>query len=213
MIYAEFGISPYAGRPLMSERMESRMPEADPEPISDVRRELMLAEYKSLRDESMRRMDHRITLLVSSLTVSGAILGLGVERTSGALLLLAPVISVLFGLLVLYHTKVIADIARYLKVYVEAPLDEHYTGSLGWYTRPGWRHNRFRAFSVFHLPMMLVVLVPAATGLALAWQYAGPAGVKISLAVLDGVLIVFYLVQYARRFSRPRVEAVTAEAQ
>lgn len=174
------------------------------EPLSDIRRELMLAEYKALRDESLKRMDHRITLVVSSLTVSGAILGFGVERNDGTLLLVAPAIAVLFGLLVLYHTRIIAEIAQYVAVYIERPFDERHQGAMGWHTRPRWRQNRFRGFPLLHLPLMLAVMGPAVAALVLAWQFAGPISAKVPLAVLDGVLIAYYLVQYARRFSPPK---------
>lgn len=111
------------------------------DPISDIRRELMLTEYKTMHDETLKRMDHRITLITSPLAVNGAILGIGVERQSATLLLITPTISALFGLLVLYHTKMIADIARYILNYIELPLATRYEGSLGWYTRPTWRHK------------------------------------------------------------------------
>jgi hypothetical protein len=174
------------------------------EVYSAVHRELMLVEYKSLRDECLKRMDHRITLLVSSITVSGAILGIGLERNNGPLLLVAPIVTVLFGLLVLYHTKAIADVSRYLLTDIEQPLDEQYPGAMGWHGRPAWRKTRFREiFTVFHLPIMLTVAVPTVAALALAWQYEGHVGVKIPLAVLDGLLVVFYVVQYLRRISRP----------
>jgi hypothetical protein len=172
----------------------------------------MLTEYKSLRDECLKRMDHRVTLLVSSITVSSAIVGLGVERNSGTLLLVAPTVAVLFGLLVLYHTKVIADVARYLVAYIELPLDKQYPGTFGWHTRPPWRTTRFREiFTVFHLPIMLTVVVPAGAALVLAWQYEGPVGVKVPLAALDGVLVALYVTQYLRRITQPLSATTTTE--
>ncbi|HEY0640667.1 MAG TPA: hypothetical protein VGD67_23810 [Pseudonocardiaceae bacterium] len=178
------------------------MADESPEPLTVVRRELMLAEYKSLRDESLKRMDHRITLLVSSLTISGAILGFGVERKDGTLLLVAPVMAVLFGLLVLYHTRVIADIGHYLRAHVEAPVEALHKGVMGWYTRPAWRGNRFRGMTLFHLPIMLTVLAPTVAALVLAWQFGGALDVKVPLAVLDVLLVGYYLFQYLRRIGR-----------
>jgi hypothetical protein len=172
------------------------------EPLSDTYRELMLAEYKALRDESLKRMDHRITLVVSSLTVSSAILGFGVERRDGTLLLVTPVVSVLFGLLVLYHTRMIAEIARYLAAHVELVVNEQYMGAMGWNTNPDWRTNRFRGFPLLHLPLMLAVMAPTVVALVLAWQFEGEAGTKVSLAVLDGGLIAYYLYHFVRRFRK-----------
>ncbi|GGS58682.1 MULTISPECIES: hypothetical protein [Actinokineospora] len=177
-----------------------------PEPLSEHRRELVLAEYRALRDESMKRMDHRVTLLVSSLTISGAILGFGVERKDGSLLLVAPVMAVLFGLLVLYHTAIVAEIAQHVATRIEAPMNALYDGAMGWHTRPE-RQNRFRGLSLLHLPIMLTVLAPTVAALVLAWQFDGSLGTKIPLAVLDGALVVYYLVQYTRRISRSSARA------
>ncbi|MGW5049889.1 hypothetical protein [Actinokineospora sp. NPDC004072] len=177
-----------------------------PEPLSETRRELVLAEYRALRDESMKRMDHRITLLVSSLTVSGAILGFGVERKDGALLLVAPVMAVLFGLLILYHTAIVAEIAQHVATRIEAPLNALHDGAMGWHTRPE-RQRRFRGFSLLHLPIMLTVLAPTAAALVLAWQFGGSLGTKIPLAVLDAALVTYYLFQYTRRISRTSTRA------
>lgn len=106
----------------------------------------------------------------------------------------------------LYHTSSIADIARYIVANIELPLDAAYSGSLGWHTRPRWRSTRFRdIFVVFHFPIMLTVIVPTGAALTLAWQYDGPVGVKVPLAVLDGVLVAFYVIQYLRRITKPLV--------
>lgn len=186
--------------------------EAQPS-FSDERRELMMAEYKTLRDETLKRMDHRITLLVSSLTVDGAILGIGVERASGPLLLLTPVIAVLFGFLVMYHTKAISDIARYLMTAIEEPLNERYPGSFGWHTVP-WRTTRFREiFSIFHFPTMLTTVVPAITAMTLAWQFRVDTTVMVLLSVLDAVLMVYYLVAYFRRVAKPLLRAGDAKTR
>lgn len=173
----------------------------------DTLRELMLVEYKTLRDETLKRMDHRISLLMSSLTVTGAILGIGIERSSGPLLLVIPTVSVLFGLLVIYHTKAIADIARYLHRNIERPLDVWYPGSFGWHTRPDSRRRFKRIFSVFHLPIMLTVLVPSLSALTLAWQFRGSVTVTVPLAIMDVALLTFYVTEYFRHTARPLLPA------
>ena len=69
---------------------------------------IILAEYKSLRDESIARMNHRITLLTSSTASSAILLGLALERQSNWLLLLVPMTACLFGLLILHHNVMIS---------------------------------------------------------------------------------------------------------
>jgi hypothetical protein len=44
---------------------------ADPDFLS----EILVAEYKTLRDEIIKKMDHRTSLVVCSVTVSSAVLG------------------------------------------------------------------------------------------------------------------------------------------
>lgn len=171
----------------------------EPEAISEVRREIMLAEYKSLRDETFKRMDHRITLFVSSLTISGAIAAIAVERRSGALLLLTPIFATLFGLMVLFHTKIIADIARYVVEKIELPLNEAYPNSIGWHIKPAWKGSKFRGILItFHVPMMLTVAVPALVTVALSWQYGDPPEILVPLMITDLGLVAFYFWQYFR---------------
>ena len=167
--------------------------------VSDERREIMLAEYKSLRDETMKRMDHRVTLFVSSLTISGAIAGIGIERRSGTLLLITPVFATLFGLMVLFHTKIIADIARYIVERIEGPLDTAYPDSMGWHLKPSWKGSKFRGIlTTFHVPMMLTVTVPAVVTVVLAWQFGDPPAALIPLTLIDTALVGFYFRQYFR---------------
>ena len=145
----------------------------------------------------MKRMDHRITLFVSSLTISGAIAGIGIERRSGTLLLVTPILATLFGLMVLFHTKIIADIARYIVEKIEGPLAAAYPDSIGWHIKPSWKGSKFRGIlTTFHVPMMLTVAVPAAVTITLAWQFPDPAGALIPLTVVDALLVGFYFRQY-----------------
>ena len=92
--------------------------------------QFILSEYSSLRDEILRPADHRITLLVASLTISAAVIGIAVERESADLLLVVTVIAVLFGLLVLFQHVIIYIIADYIRDNIEGPLKELFQQSL-----------------------------------------------------------------------------------
>jgi hypothetical protein len=76
---------------------------------------VMLTEYKSLRDEQLKRADHRITLLTTSITVSGALLATGLQLKSAYVLLTLPLVSSLFGLLIIFHHRAIRDIGLYIR--------------------------------------------------------------------------------------------------
>jgi hypothetical protein len=62
----------------------------DPDPRDDVAREILLAEYKALRDEIIKKMDHRATFRISALTLTVAAIAAGVQFRNNMLLLLVP---------------------------------------------------------------------------------------------------------------------------
>src|SRR3954465_3321262 len=92
------------------------------DPMAIGLREVMLTEYKALRDEQLQRMNNRITLIVASLTVSGALIGVGLERASAPLLLFVPVTASLFGLLHAYHHVAIKELGAHIRDAIESPL-------------------------------------------------------------------------------------------
>lgn len=87
-------------------------------------REVLLAEYKSLREEIFKKMDHRTNLNISMLTVSMITLGAGVERKSEMILLLAPVVSVLFGFLIAFNNYSIYGITSHIRDSIEPKFRE-----------------------------------------------------------------------------------------
>ena len=159
---------------------------------------IILAEYKSLRDESIARMNHRITLLTSSTASSAILLGLALERQSNWLLLLVPMTACLFGLLILHHNVMIYAVGDYMKLCIEPRLNKFYPFVLGWHL--SILDPRFRnIFGVWHLPMTLSTLVPsiAAILLTLTSQKIEPG--MLILLILDISLIFYFLAEYRWR--------------
>lgn len=172
-------------------------PAGDTADVTDpVVRELLLVEYKTLRDEVLKKMDHRTSLLVSSLTVSLLALGVGIERNSAPLLLVVPVICVLFGLLVQFNNKSIYDACDYIATNIEAPLDRAYPGSFRWQLTRKPRTRRMRELMwLQHVPSVLVVFIPSLVAIVIALG----SGVSVSIvlaAVLDIAALGFYFRQY-----------------
>ena len=165
--------------------------------------QFILSEYSSLRDEILRPADHRITLLVASLTISAAVIGIAVERESADLLLVVTVIAVLFGLLVLFQHVIIYIIADYIRDNIEGPLKEAFPGLQGWQSSraPAPTHAR-GALSIWHFPMMAVTLVPAVTSLGLSLTFSGRLATRAMLLTIDLTALSYYLVQYIRYMSR-----------
>jgi hypothetical protein len=159
--------------------------------------QFMLAEYQALREEILRRQDHRISLLISSLTLSTAVIGVGMERSSAVLLLLAPIVACLFGLLIQYHGMVIAEIGAYIRDDIERPIQSVYPDVSGWQLRRISRKQWFRQILVVgHLPVSLATVVPSVVGLIFAWSLPGPRFPKAALTVLGIVGLTYYLISY-----------------
>jgi hypothetical protein len=162
-------------------------------------REILLCEYRALRDEICKKMDHRTTMTVSSITVSLVALGVGIERKSGVLLLLIPMVCVLFGLFVVFNNKSIADISEYIKRNIESGFGRVHPAMPAWHT--SLKHpaaHMKEIFTIYHLPNMLVVLAPSLASLAIAWAQEAPPTTLLPLTLLDALLLIAYILQYVR---------------
>jgi hypothetical protein len=162
--------------------------------------QILLAEYAALRNEAVKRMEHRITLLVTSLTVSAATIAVGVERRSAGLLLIVPVVAGLFGLLIVYHHMAIKELGIYIRNYIEEPLRESNPRVMNWQsTRLPSSTRAKRIFGIWHLPMVLATLVPSAVGLGLGWSFPGSVYLKLSLSAVGVAVMIYYLLAYTRQ--------------
>jgi hypothetical protein len=160
-------------------------------------REMMLAEHSTLREEQLRRMDHRITLIVGSLTASAALIGVGLERQSAALLLTAPIIAGLFGLLHIYHHVAIREIGDYIREHLEIPLGDGLQEWQGWHVTHASPTKRFkRLLLVWHVPIMCVTLVPSVVSIGLSFGFDASYGTRVPLLVAGGLLLCLYLLVY-----------------
>lgn len=156
--------------------------------------DIALAEYKSLRDEILKKMDNRTAMIVSSVTVSSAIIGFGVERGSGPLLLIAPLVSMLLGLLVAHHNMQIGELSLYIRDSIEKPLSAQFPGTIGW-------HGGRVVFAVefkdrlpsYHLPLILIAVAPTIITFPLAWTNRHPLSLTIPLAIACILLLIIYV--------------------
>ncbi|USX49069.1 hypothetical protein [Lentzea sp. HUAS12] len=164
----------------------------DPKFAADV----MLAEYKSLRDEILKKMDHRTSLVVCSVTVSSAVLGFGIDRRSGALLLVSPLVSLLLGTLILFHNVQIAEISQHLRRRFEGPLAERVDGFVGWHVYKREPRYRFaRRLVPYQLSLALIAMAPAVVAMPLA--LANPNWVAWVVLGVDLALLTVYVGQFA----------------
>lgn len=179
------------------------------DPMAAGLREVMLAEYKALRDEQLQRMNNRITLVVASLTVSGTLIGVGLERASAPLMLFVPVIASLFGLLHVYHHVAIKEIGAYIRAFIERPLLAVYPEHTAWHhALPPKRERARRIAWIWHLPIMLVTLVPSAIALILPWGFHLDWSLVGPLLFIDVVVTLGFAYAYIREVFRPVEETV-----
>lgn len=164
----------------------------------------ILEEYKSLRIEAQARMNHRITLLTSSVATAGVLLGLAFNTLNGnspnskhspEIFLLVPLITSLFGLLTTYHTTLIYDMADYLKL-LEIRINKVYPLAMGWYASSDG--SQFpKIFWIWHLPMMLITLAPSFVAIFLFLSFTPKWEVQtVVLLTLDLLLLIYFIVEY-----------------
>jgi hypothetical protein len=171
----------------------------EPEAADAAEREILLTEYKALRDEILKKMDHRATFRVSALTLTVAAIGVGAERKSGLLLLLAPIVITLFSNLAIYHSVQIARAANYIRDVIEPKLDRQAPGSIGWHHFTSDRSSQFRqTFLSHHVPNLMIVIVPTTVAVALGWSYPDSVLLSTIVTVVDSVLVGVFLWNYYR---------------
>ncbi|MCR3753726.1 hypothetical protein LX88_007735 [Lentzea californiensis] len=160
--------------------------------------DILLAEYKALRDEIIKKMDHRTTLRVSATTLSLAAVGVGVERRSSAILLLVPVIVALLANMANFQTVQIGRLSRYIEE-IEGKLVGLHPGVIGWHTRSTDRKLRFRQiFVVYHLPNLTIVLAPAFLAMTLGWIYSDSLKISVILTCFDTVVLGLFLWNFVK---------------
>lgn len=173
---------------------------SQPATVSDeaIERELLLAEYKCLRDEVIKKMDHRTTFIISSITVSSAVLGFGIERASAPLLLVAPLVSLLLGMLVYFHNTQIGELSEYIKANIENKLKAPNGSKMGWHDIHSDYKFRFKArFISYHLPLVSIAMTPAIVAIPLSLSNFQPLTLALPLIVIDGVLVILYFTYIA----------------
>ncbi|WP_309115998.1 hypothetical protein [Saccharothrix sp.] len=158
--------------------------------------ELLLAEYKGLRDEIIKKMDHRTSMVVCSVTVSSAVLGFGIERQSAPLLLVSPLVSLLLGLLILFQNMQIGLASEHLRKNLEQPLSKHVTGFTGWHeAMANPRVRVVQRLIPYHLSLVLIAVAPATVAIPLALARFGPAGTTVPVLIVVILLLALYIVQ------------------
>lgn len=161
--------------------------------------EILMAEYKTLREEILKKMDHRTSMVVCSVTVSSAVLGFGIDRKSGSLLLVSPLVSLLLGMLILFHNVQIGEASEHLRKHYEDPIAFAHKDFTGWHHSK--RDPRFRLrqrLLAYHLPLILIAIAPAVVAVPLAVANFSPPVLTIPILAVDAALLSIYIVLLAK---------------
>ncbi|WP_020663080.1 hypothetical protein [Amycolatopsis benzoatilytica] len=166
---------------------------------ADFASDLVLAEYRTLRDEILKKMDHRTSMVVCSVTVSSAVLGFGIERKSAPLLLVSPLVSLLLGILILFHNVQIGAASEHLRTRVEQLVSKQIKGFVGWHQTMGDPKVRLiQRLLPYHLPLILIAIAPAGVAIPLALSKFGAAVQTVPVLTVVVLLLVLYAVQLVR---------------
>jgi hypothetical protein len=161
--------------------------------------DLVLAEYRTLRDEILKKMDHRTSMVVCSITVSSAVLGFGIERQSAPLLLVSPLVSLLLGNLILFHNVQIGAASEHLRARVEELTSKQVVGFAGWHqTMSDPKVRLAQRLLPYHLPLILIAIAPASVAIPLALSRFGSAVTTIPVLAVVALLLTLYVVQLVR---------------
>ncbi|MFE5569417.1 hypothetical protein ACFQ68_30825 [Amycolatopsis japonica] len=158
--------------------------------------EVLLAEYRTLREEILKKMDHRTSMVVCSVTVSSAVLGFGIDRQSGPLLLVSPLVSLLLGILIVFHNVQIGECSDHLRKQVEDPLFETFQGFYGWHRGKSDPKYRVKQRIIpYLLPLILIATAPAMVAVPLALANMGSLALSLPVLTVDVALLAIYATQ------------------
>jgi hypothetical protein len=103
----------------------------------------LLAEYNTLRDEILRRIEAQEKAISLTLLIFGTILGFGLQNHSPLIILLYPIISTFLASIWVYNTVSIKKVALYIKDEIENKIDKK---NMGWESRTNILYRRPLAF-------------------------------------------------------------------
>jgi hypothetical protein len=167
--------------------------------IDEPTREIMLAEYNAVRDEILKKMDHRTTYRLATLTLSLTAMGIGIQLRSASVLLLVPMIAILLGNLTIFQTMQVSRLATYIRENIEKPFNSQYAGSMGWHLSHEDRPKRLReSLWVSYIPNAVIPLTPSLVSIVFAWTYNSSLQVTVFLSCVDLALMAYFVMIYIR---------------
>src|SRR5262245_27984252 len=167
--------------------------------MSEFTSELLLAEYRAMREEITKKMDHRTSMVVCSVTVSSAVLGFGIERQSAPLLLVSPIVSLLLGILVMFTNVQIGIASEYLRTRIERPVLSRFNDPVGWHQSMVAKIRWAQQILPYYLPLTLIAVTPAIVAIPLTLSNFGPVTSTAPVLAVVCLLLILYIFQFVQR--------------
>jgi len=159
-----------------------------------------LEEYKTLRDETFRRIEARNQISNYTLTFAAAMFTLGLGRDGyRAALLVYPIVSFFFSVAFAYNSLMLIEIGAYLR-----GLERRGLGRSGWAEHLKDRYRSIEPFEVVATSGLFVVTQAVAIGLFVLGMHNPSDVEKTLMGIASGALLltiasIAYPVVYHRR--------------
>ncbi len=89
--------------------------------------ELVVAEYTTLRDEIVKRIEIQHQLISLALIAPGTVLAIGFQTSSASLMLVYPLLGMFLSAVWLSNSFAIYDIAAYLRSHIQPDMGEDHS--------------------------------------------------------------------------------------
>jgi hypothetical protein len=182
----------------------------DPDKLADRQFQAILAEYNSLRTEIANRSRDQLVCVTGSLVTTGAVLSTVASDPASytGLLVIAPWLLAVFGLLWCDHAHGIHFIAKYIREELEAKALPSLIGDrtfLRWeiYIHNQREDNKFLSFINVVLPLLYFALPALAIGgtyFVVKWRHGSelPPAMETSFIGMGAVLLVALGISWRR---------------
>jgi hypothetical protein len=95
-------------------------------------REFLLLQFKTLRDEILGKTERVVRIQIIGVTAIPLVIGAGEKYGISSVLAAAPIVTVVFALILLYEQNGIMRAGKYLRVHLETLFLQHLTGWEEW---------------------------------------------------------------------------------
>lgn len=179
--------------------------------------QVVLAQFEARLKDQHLRVEHRLKLVTFNLTVSGALMALSLNNRDPRIMLLVPLVSSIFGLMVVYNVRAEHEIGDFIR----DNLNPHFQKVIGdseplWDTHRTLPPKRFlKELPIVHVPTLGAFLIPAVASLGLFYEQRHHPDCGVMSHILfrfDIVLVVYMVLTYVVHTAWPKPKQPQSKA-